>query len=80
MAHFTKAPILILCLLLLLVVSSDTRLISNGFSDVPKGINSKKILQNLGYSAPKSGRVPRRMMEGLETDRAAPVGPDPQHH
>ncbi|KAF8029933.1 hypothetical protein BT93_E2371 [Corymbia citriodora subsp. variegata] len=80
MTHFTKAPILILCLLLLLMVSSETKLISNGFSDVPKRINSKKILRNLGYSVPKSGHVPRRMMEEVEMDRATPGGPDPQHH
>ncbi|KAL3733844.1 hypothetical protein ACJRO7_023229 [Eucalyptus globulus] len=79
MAHFTKAHILTLCLLLLMV-SSDARLISNGFSDVPKQINSEIILRNLGYSVPKSGNVPRRMMQGVETDKTAPGGPDPQHH
>ncbi|KAI6687229.1 hypothetical protein NL676_024057 [Syzygium grande] len=80
MAHSAKAHILIFSLILLLMVSSDTKLICNGFSDVPRRINSKIILLNLGYGVPKSGNVPRRMMVGADLDRAAPGGPDPQHH
>ncbi|KAI3441489.1 uncharacterized protein J3R85_002072 [Psidium guajava] len=80
MAHFTKAHILRSCLILLLMVSSDARPISNGFSAVPKRINSKIILRNLGHGVPKSSNVPRRKIEGVETDRSVPGGPDPHHH
>ncbi|KZV47001.1 hypothetical protein F511_34994 [Dorcoceras hygrometricum] len=51
-----------------------------GLEHMPKGIDSRKMLQEMKLNFGKSKLMSRRRREMAGVRREAPEGPDPQHH
>lgn len=77
MANSTSVQILILILLILSVVVTNSEIVEGyqGRKILQKRIDSRSILRELGYNLSKLKYTRRD-----STDRSSPGGPDPHHN
>lgn len=74
-----KAIRVVIIIVLLIVGASEARLISPGFSRMPRNIDKSIMLRELQVKIFQY-YYQRRMMLGAATQRVSPGGPDSQHH
>ncbi|XVF78720.1 hypothetical protein PTKIN_Ptkin14bG0158100 [Pterospermum kingtungense] len=68
---------MIILLMMLVMTNSEARF-NHGMPTITEKINSRTVLEELGYDAFKIAYY-RRMLGG-DPERISPGGPDPQHH
>ncbi|XWS10950.1 hypothetical protein CRYUN_Cryun38cG0042400 [Craigia yunnanensis] len=78
MAIASNTRLLFMIILLMLVMRNSEARSNHGISTMAEKIDSKTILEKLGYDVSKIAYY-RRML-GSDPVRVSPGGPDPQHH
>ena len=77
-ASNTRLFLLFMIILLMLVMRNSEPRSNHGISTMVEKIDSKTILEKLGYDVSKIAYY-RRMLGGYP-ERISPGGPDPHHH
>ncbi|XVF18724.1 hypothetical protein REPUB_Repub11eG0047600 [Reevesia pubescens] len=77
-ASNTRPLLLFMIIVLMLVMRNSEARSTHGIPTMPEKINSRTILEKLGYDESKIAYY-RRMMSG-DPERISPGGPDPHHH
>ncbi|XWS52150.1 hypothetical protein CRYUN_Cryun11dG0042600 [Craigia yunnanensis] len=77
-ASNTRLLLLFMIIVLILVMRNSEVRSSHGIPTMAKNIDSRTILEKLGYDASKIAYY-RRIL-GVDPERISAGGPDPQHH
>ncbi|XWS28059.1 hypothetical protein CRYUN_Cryun25bG0033400 [Craigia yunnanensis] len=77
-ASNTRLMLLFMIIILMLVMRNSEARSSHGIPTMAKEIDSRTILEKLGYDVSKIAYY-RRILGGYP-ERISPGGPDPQHH
>ena len=77
-ASNTRLLFLFMIILLMLVMRNSEAMSYHGIPTMAEKIDSKTILEKLGYDVSKIAYY-RRMLGGYP-ERISPGGPDPEHH